>query len=106
MLKQQTFLLVKQENERIKTEIREVIKGQYEIFNVLKHCSIFVTLNLDDIPRMLQTVVDDRAKIHDQCNAWNLFVQLNLYSPYLAQDVNEYQHCWGESSSLLDQYLK
>lgn len=105
-LKQQTFLLVKQENERIKTEIREVVKTQYEIFNVLKHCSIFVTLNLDDIPGMLQTVVDDRAKVHDQCNAWTLFVQLNLQSPYLAQAVNEYQQCWGESSSLLDQYLK
>lgn len=105
-LNRQTFLIVKQENDRIKTEIREVIKTQYEIFNVLKHCSIFVTFNLDDIPGMLQTVVDDRAKVHDQCNAWNLFAQLNLQSPYLAQAVNEYQQCWGESSSLLDQYLK
>ncbi|MBQ0160865.1 MAG: hypothetical protein KBT28_09645 [Bacteroidales bacterium] len=105
-LSRQTFLIVKQENDRIKTEIREVIKTQYEIFNVLKHCSIFVTFNLDDIPGMLQTVVDDRAKVHDQCNAWNLFAQLNLQSPYLAQAVNEYQQCWGESSSLLDQYLK
>lgn len=44
-LNQQTFLLLKQENDQIKTEIREVIKAQYEIFNVLKHCSTFVTLN-------------------------------------------------------------
>lgn len=105
-LTQQNNLLKKQENERIKGEILGVIKSQYELFNVLKHCSTFLTLEHDNIPEMIQRVVDDRAQVHDRCNIWSLFFQLNLQHPDILDSVNEYQRCWSESVSILDNYLR
>lgn len=105
-LAQQTNLLIKQDNERIKGEILGMIKSQYQLFNVMKHCSTFLTLDHDDIPNMIKRVVDDRANVYDHCNEWSLYFQMNLQHPALAGHANEYQKCWSESVSVLDNYLK
>lgn len=105
-LKQQTELLRKQENNRIKAEILDIIEKQYQLFNILKHSSAIIAINYDELPKMLQHVNEDRALVHEQCNTWNLYIQLNLQSPSLALYVNDYQKNWSEAVSLLDKYLK
>lgn len=105
-LKQQTVLLIRQDNDKIKAQISDIVNRQYRQINVLNHCSTFVALDLDDIPGMLQRLADDRAQLHDLCNEWCLFYRLHLQHPEITELVNRYQGCWAEASSLLDEYLK
>lgn len=105
-LNQQTKLLAKQQNDQIKSEILNLVKQQYLSFNVLNHCSLLLAADYDDIPGMIKQLVDDRARVHNQYDTWNFFVQLNLQSSVLAYDVNGYQKCLGESMACLDTYLK
>lgn len=105
-LQQQTKVLRLQENGRIKGEILCRIKKQYELFNVLEYCSAIYNCDQEDNSAQLQRLVDDRARLHKECNTWCLFVPLYLQSPKLAPFVNEYQRCWSESTDILDEFLK
>lgn len=105
-LQQQTKVLRQQENGRIKGEILCRIKKQYELFNVLEYCSAIYNCDPEDNSAQLQRLVEDRARLHKECNTWCLFVPLYLQSPKLAPFVNEYQRCWSESTDILDEFLK
>lgn len=105
-LQQQTKVLRQQENGRIKGEILCRIKKQYELFNVLEYCSAIYNCDPEENSAQLQRLVEDRARLHKECNTWCLFVPLYLQSPKLAPFVNEYQRCWSESADILDEFLK
>lgn len=106
VLHQQTNLLRKQDNYRIKEDILIMVKKQYLVFNILNHCSALYCINQDDKSKLIQQVLEDRAKVHDMCNSWSLFVPLYLQSPSLFDCVNKYQQCWKESVDILDNYLR
>lgn len=105
-LLQQTEVLRQQENGRIKGEILSRIKKQFELFNVLEYSSAIYCCDKEDYSAQLQRLVDERARLHKECNLWCLFVPLYLQSPKLTIFVNEYQRCWSESTDILDEFLK
>lgn len=105
-LQQQTEVLRQQESGRIKGEILCRIKKQNELFNVLEYCSSIYCCDQRDNSELLQRLIDDRARLHKECNTWCLFVPLYLQSPKLADWVGEYQRCWGESTDILDEFLE
>ena len=103
---QQTEVLRQQEDNKIKTEILSRIKKQYDLFNLLEHCSAIYSIDQMDNSALLQRLVDDRARLHKECNTWTLFVSLYLQSSKVAECVDEYQRCWDESTDILDEFLK
>ncbi len=105
-LRQQTALLIRQENDRFKAEITEEVKLQNLMFNILEHCAMFVTMDHKDIPGMNARVIKDRARIQERCISWNFIRQMYLQSSFLKEDVDRYDTCWNESVQKLDDYLK
>lgn len=105
-LQQQTEVLRQQENGRIKGEILCRIKKQFELFNVLEYSSALYCCDQKDNTTQIQRLVDERARLHKECNTWCLFVPLYLQSPKLEECVKEYQKCWSESTDILDEFLK
>lgn len=105
-LRQQTALLIRQENDRFKAEITEEVKQQNLMFNIMEHCATFVTIDHQDIPGMNARVIKDRARVQERCMNWNFVKQLYLQTPSLKESVDYYDACWNESVQKLDNYLK
>lgn len=66
----------------------------------------FIVATKKDNSTLIQRLVDDRARLHKECNTWCLFVPLYLQSPKLAERVGEYQRCWSESTYIHDKFPK
>lgn len=104
-LRQQNMLLLKQDSDKIKEEIVKEIRIHNSLFNILDHCVTFIAINHDDIPGLNARVMHDRAKVNECRLNWNFIKQMYLSSHYLEEVVEEYDKCWGESVSILDEFL-
>ena len=102
---QQTQVFLRQESEKIKSEIANEIKSHNRLNNIFKHSSTFVAMDYDDIPGMTAKVMENRSLLRERLTSWGFVKQLYLSSPNLKNLVSEYDSCWSETAELLDKYL-
>lgn len=105
-LQQHHATIIRQESNRIFSEITEEIKLQNLLFNVIEITSPLAINVQHDIPNMKAKCTNYRAQLNERQIQWGFIRSVYLNAESVSIPVNKYNECWVKASAKLDEYIK